>query len=585
MGPNIALPNKADPTAESQQGRLVDGSMQPNETNGEPNSHVLRLKLLGSNPNPEATGLDELPGKSNYFIGNDPSRWRTGVPSYRKVGFAQVYPGIDLVYYGNQRQLEYDFVVAPGADPGQIRLAVEGADRVAIDAAGDLVLGTPDGVMRQHKPVVYQEIDGERRPLDGRYVLLSEQTVGWASPTSEQDEELPLAGDAHTSAPSPGDEALQIAYVGFEVADYDRERPLVIDPMLAYSTFFGGNQADYGTGIYADKEKNIYVVGNTASLDFPITAGAVQTTKTGGDWYGTYYDAFVAKLSADGSTLLYSTYLGGNAGMDTANGVSADDEGNAYVVGTTMSTDFPITPGAIDVGGRAFVLKLDASGQTLIYSAKVGAGGGQGIAIAVDAIGNAFVTGDAWGPDILVTPGAAQTDFAGGRDAFVVKLNPTGTAVIYGTYIGGAGNEYGLSLKIDGSGRTFVVGPTSSNDFPTANPLQPDYAGGSPHGDAFVTVVNRDGAQFPFSSYIGGSGNDVGYGVAVDAAGSVYVTGVTSSIDFPLEAALQATFGGSVTGSISGDAFLLKIEIIQPRLLFSTYSRRQRRRRRFRGRG
>ncbi len=202
------------------------------------------------------------------------------MPTYRKVSFDAVYPGIDLVYYGNQRQLEYDFVVAPGADPGQIRLAVEGADQVAIDAAGNLVLSTPAGEIRQHKPVVYQEIDGERRPLDGRYVLLSEQNVGWASPNPETATEPQIMGDARAAAHAPANPALQVAYVGFEIPDYDHAQPLVIDPVLEYSTYLGGGSYDTGFGVAVDAEGNAYVVGTTLSVDFPTTPGALSHTIT-----------------------------------------------------------------------------------------------------------------------------------------------------------------------------------------------------------------------------------------------------------------------------------------------------------------
>ena len=576
---------------------------------------TLRLKLQGANPAPQLAGLDEQPDKSHYLIGNDPSQWRKNVSNYARVAYDEVYPGIDLVYYGNQRQLEYDFIVAPNADPKTIKLAIEGADRVSIDPDGNLILSTPNGEIRQHKPIVYQDINGQRKTLEGRYVMLNNVGAG-------SNELTPPIGNAVELTPSPhggrlgwgrsesseatdfagsqaprGNPVLQalleksapngsrsfpdgipkqelgnerhIASIGFEVAEYDHSQPLVIDPVLAYSTYLGGNDLDYGMGIDVDSEGNAYIVGDASSTDFPTTAGAYQTTKQGGGYNGYSMDAFVAKLSPDGSKLLYSTYFGGTNSIEHGSDIVADKLGNVFVVGTTLSADFPVTPGAINNGGRVFMMKLDSSGSNLIYSAKIG--GSQGLGIAVDPSGNAYATGDTWASDTPVTPNAAQQKFGGGRDAFVVKLNPTGTAVIYGTYIGGTGEEYGMSLTIDKEGKAYVTGPTSSQNFPLANPLQTEYHGGSPHGDAFVTVVNPEGTQFVFSGYLGGTSEDVGFAITVDKDGFVLVTGVTASTDFPLQAALQPTFGGGVMNILRGDAFLAKIDIARSSLIFSTY--------------
>src|SRR5947209_2822509 len=264
---------------------------------------VLRMKLLGANPAPAVARVGELPGKSNYFVGNDPKKWRANVPTYAKIEYRDVYPGVNLVYYGNQRQLEHDFVVSPGADPKAITLAFEGMDGVAIDALGDLVLRADGGEVRLRKPVVYQELSGQRAVIPTRYVLTAERQVS------------------------------------FEVAAYDATKPLIIDPVLAYSTYLGGSNSDGGSGIAVDAAGNAYVTGNANSTNFPTTTGAFRNGLVG------FADAFVAKLDPTGSTLLYSTYLGGS-NFNDATGIAVDAAGNAYVTGSTFSNDFPTTAGA-----------------------------------------------------------------------------------------------------------------------------------------------------------------------------------------------------------------------------------------------
>src|SRR5438477_2498195 len=335
---------------------------------------VVRMSLVGAAPKPPVSGLDELPGKANYLIGKDPTKWRTNVPTYAKVHYRAVYPGIDLVYYGNQRQLEYDFVVAPGADPNRIVLGFQGAERLEINAEGELVLHAAGEVIRQRVPVTYQEINGVRTKLEGRYVLK----------------------DAHR--------------VGFQVAAYDQNRPLVIDPTLVYATYLGSSGWDYGSGIAVDAAGSAYVTGSTSSADFP-TANALQAAKAG------FQNAFVTKLNPTGSALVYSTYLGGSRG-DEGFGIAVDAAGSAYVTGGTGSADFPTTAGAFQTtygGGDAFVTKLNATGTALVYSTYLGGSRGDGgFGIAVDAAGSAYVTGSTNSTDFPTTPGAIQTTYSGG---------------------------------------------------------------------------------------------------------------------------------------------------------------------------
>jgi beta-propeller repeat-containing protein/HYDIN/CFA65/VesB family protein len=530
---------------------------------------VLHMKLVGSNAAARVEGEDELAARSNDFVGKNPAGWRKDIPNYARVKYQDVYPGIDLIYYGNQQQLEYDFVVAPGANPNIITLdvgAVLGPSKTAhrdaplrIDARGDLVLGTRAGEVRFHKPVAYQLIarapsnlrsDTENRePVEGRYVLKGEHEVGFA------------------------------------VGAYDATRPLVIDPVLSYSTYLGGTSgADYGQAIAVDPAGNAYVTGYTCSTDFPAL-DPVQTSNASGGCE----DAFVTKLNAAGDALVYSTYLGG-AGNDVGLGIAVDPAGRAYVAGYTCSIDFPvINPIQAASGGgcTAFVSKLNPAGNALIYSTYLG-GSNTDVAqaISADAAGNAYVTGYTLSADFPTSAGAFQTAFGGGScgaapleqkpcaDAFVAKLNPAGSALVYSTYLGGSSYDAGQGIAIDGAGNAFVTGFTVSTDFPTANALQSScsncaLAGADPgqgvSSDAFVTKLNPAGSALAYSTYLGGSGADTGSGIAIDPAGSAYVTGYTTSADFPTMNALQANQAGGY------DAFVSKLKADGSALAYSTY--------------
>jgi len=492
-------------------------------------SVVLLSSFVGANPQPQVVGLDRLAGTSNYFVGSDPSQWHTNIANYGQVEYQNLYPGVDLVFYGNQRQLEYDYVVAPGADPGVIKLAFDGAESLTIDGQGNLVLHTSAGDVMEDAPVVYQESGGVRQPVSGQFVL---------------------EGNGQ---------------VGFALGAYDHTRPLVIDPILSYSTYLGGTGEDLGNGIAVDTAGDAYVTGYTDSIDFPTTTGAFQTSSSDG------VDAFVTKLNPTGTALVYSTYLGGS-NYDRGFGIAVDTAGDAYVTGYTESTDFPTTSGAYQTSSsapNAFVTKLNPTGTALIYSTYLGGTGqdsGQGI--AVDTAGDAYVTGYTESTDFPTTSGAFQTSnmsTRGGDNAFVTKLDPTGTALIYSTYLGGTNEDAGNGIAVDRVGNAYVTGYTESTDFPTTDgAFQTTY--GSRFGAAFVTELNPTGTALVYSTYLGGTNEDAGNGIAVDTAGNAYVTGYTESTDFPTTTgAFRTTYGGG------GDAFVTKLNPTGTALIYSTY--------------
>jgi len=492
---------------------------------------VLRMQLLGANPEPAMVGLDRQAGTSNYLIGDDPIHWRTGVTSFGKVQYQDVYPGVNLVYYGNQRQLEYDFVVAPGADPGAIKLAIQGAESMALDTQGNLVLKTAGGDVIEHAPVLYQEGQGGRQAVSGNYAI---------------------QGDGK---------------VGIQIGTYNRALPLVIDPTysLVYSTYLGGSGDEIGYGIAVDGSGSAYVTGFTSATNFP-TRSPLQPSNDGAE------DVFVTKLNAAGSLRVYSTYLGGG-GNDAATGIAlyTDPLGKTfpYVTGFTQSTNFPTTSGALQTsssgGQNAFVAELNDTGSALVYSSFLGASG-RVEGIAVDGSGDAYVTGSTSSASFPTTTGAFQTAFKGSADAFIAKVDPTltGTAsLLYSTYLGAGGNVIGNAIAVDDSGNAYVTGSTSSAKFPTSSgAFQSAVAGQS---DAFVAKLNPAGNALVYSTYLGGSTTDVGNGIAVDSTGNAYVTGYTDSTNFPIMNAYQSMFGGG------GDAFVAKLNAAGSALLYSTY--------------
>ncbi len=644
--------------------------------------HVLRMCMIGANPFASVTGEDELPGKFNYFIGNDPSLWRTNISTFAKVRYREIYPGIDLVYYGNEGQLEYDFVVAPGADPNRIALAVEGAENVRVDEVGDLVLAVGGREIRWRKPKIFQEKNGSRIEVAGEYAL------------------RPQASD---------DDSRPTHHVTFRVAAYDPALTLVIDPVLAYSTYLGGNLSDSAYAVAVDAQGNAYVTGTTWSQsNFPTTAGSIKRTfsvagaafvtkfSPAGDKliYSTVLtgnktpfdesfgyaiavdgagnavvagttstqnfpvknalqpqlagdldaiegkgDAFVTKLSADGAALIFSTYLGGSD-RDHASSMALDASGNVYVTGWTRSMDFPMSHAMQpDLGGNefaSFAAKIADDGSSLIYSTYLGLGTGGTLAylavdssqraciawtneqlprdastsdvtvarlnadgsaldfqksnflrkpgasggyanvsgLALDSSGGIYVTGSTTAPsDFQTTPNAFQPAFAGGySDVFVAKFNSSSLNLEYLTYVGGASElELSRAITVDGAGSAYVVGRTESADFPTADPVQAKLNNGvaTPASDAFVFKLSPDGSRLVWSTFLGGSkapngdSSDEAGGCALGPDGALYVVGATGSSNFPVQNPFQRSLKVQ-PGWLARDAFVTKIIVAPP---------------------
>jgi hypothetical protein len=573
---------------------------------------LIRARFLSAGA-PHLYGTGELSGKSNYFIGDDPSRWHLGVPNFASLVYHDLYPGVDVVYYGNHGQLENDFLIAPGNRIGTIRLRIDGTRKIKVDHSGNLLISLRVGEIRLFRPFAYQEIDGVRQEVAAGYVLYSRKSFG------------------------------------FKVAAYDIRKTLVIDPTLVYSTYLGGTGNDFGTAIAVGSDGASYVAGYTTSVDFPISAAAVQPAIANGS-----YNAFVTKINSSGTEIVYSTFFGGPTGQTHlppgtgAQAIAVDANGNAYITGTTISIDFPTTPGAYQANfrggfanpppfgilGDAFVTKINEAGNALLYSTYLGGSSFDiGLGIAVDSTGNAYVVGTTNSGDFPTTSGAFQPSYGGGLfDAFVTKVNSSGTGLIYSSFLGGndlevyppllasiavdasgsayvtssttssnfpitAGafdstqhaseaafvakfspdgsalafstllgggdNDYSTAIALDQEGNSYITGSASSNNFPVVPGAFQSVLAGS--RNAFISKLNNAGSALVYSTYLGGSGSDVGQGIGIDSSGDAYVTGVTSSSDFPVQNPIQSTLRGP------NDAFAAIVNPNGTTLLFATF--------------
>ena len=482
------------------------------------------MTFIGANPSAESVALDPLDARVHYMVGSA-EEWRTDLPSYGRLEYRNVYPGIDIIYYGDASQrLEYDFVLHPGSEPSQIRLRFEGAERIHADTNGDMLLRTAAGEWRHTNPAIYQLKSGKRHLLAGRF-----------------------------RAEGPDE-------VAFEIGEYDRTLPLVIDPTLTYSTFLGGTGQDSAMSIAVDAAGNAYLTGYTESLNFPEASGSRAGNPSG-------VDVYVAKLSPAGK-LLYITYLGGS-GDDRGYGIAVDSSGAAVVAGWTYSTNFPVVNGAqprLGGGRDGFVAKLNAAGNALVFSTYLGGSGADsGNAVALDPQGNIYVAGETDSTNFPVLNGF-QTQIGGRQDVFLAKFSSTGTK-LYGTYLGGIGDDRATAIAVDASGNAYITGSTFSSNLPMANAFQPTLGGGQ---DAFAAKIGPTGNALIYSTYLGGSGGtisapEIGNGIAVDSAGCAYIAGTTSSSNFPTSNPLKSSLSGSQ------DAFVLKLSASGNALVYSTF--------------
>ncbi len=506
-------------------------AFEKNQVRFEIHGKTASAQFLGASPEATIGGMNPLPGRANFLTGNDAAQWSTGVPMFGGVRYTGLYPGIDLTYSADASRVKAEYRVNPGAHVSDIRLRYSGL--VEIAANGDLVVHTGDGELREKAPVLYQMIhpgsheDGSesRRAIAGKFTVL----------------------DAHT--------------VGFAVGDYDASLPLIIDPVISYSTFLGGSGMGAVTGIATDSSGNLYATGWTEALNFPI-AGAAQASNGGG------VDAFIVKLNAAGSAITYATYIGGK-GDDRAAAIAVKSNGEAWVTGATSSYNFPtVSPLRSTLGGSrtVFVLRLNSTGNTLLNSTYLGGTAYElGTGIVVDSSGAAYVTGNTQSLNFPLL-NAYQSTIGGRTDAFVTKLNSTGTAMVYSTYLGGVGDETASGIVVDTSGNAYVTGGTTSPNYPLVTPILNTLQGNQ---DAFVTKLNSTGSALVYSTYLGGSGttgSELANGLAVDSTGTVYVAGTTNSSNFPTTSGTyQRIYGGSQ------DGFVARINAAGSALLFCTY--------------
>jgi len=531
---------------------LVPDLVKSNHPQKAHSATVLRMQLLGSDAKASVRGMQQLPGRSNYIHGNNPKDWHTNVAAYARVQYNDVYPGVNLVYYGNQGQLEYDFSVSAGADPHQIAMQFAGARHLHIDVAtGDLVMNAGREEVRFHKPLAYQAANADSSASEKNLVAAS------------------YVVDARNR-------------VTFQLGSYDRSKSLVIDPALSYSTYLGGSADDFATSLAVDAGGSVYITGYTSSANFPVSSGALQTTCKGG-CSGTS-DAFLTKLDPTGTSIVYSTYLGGS-GNDYSNSVALDAFGNAYLAGQTLSSDFPVTAGALQstcgagncAGGDAFVAELNSTGSALIYSTYFGGSSvDQANSIVLDSSNNAFITGYTQSTDFPVTLGAFQSSCSCSThpDAYVAELNSTGSALVYSTYLGGStAADVAYAVVLDSNNDAFVAGYTQSSNFPTTSGAYQTALGATSAG--FVTKLNPTGTALIYSTYLGGNNNLTTpceaciTSITIDSAGDAYVAGLTAEANFPTTAgAFQRTFKSTDKGH---DAFITELNPTGSGVIFSTY--------------
>jgi len=486
---------------------------------------VSRLVFINANRSPEVISLDDTEHKVNYFIGNNKSKWRTNIQTSRAVLYKELYPGIDLKVFGVEKQIEYDFIVRPGGDVANIGFKYLGVKKTGIDETGNLKIEAKFDEFLHAKPACFQVIGGKRIDVRAEFKKTGNNTYG------------------------------------FHVEQYDKNRELIIDPLvfvIEYSTYLGGSNYDHGECITVDAEGAPYVTGWTLSANFP-TLHPIQPDRA------THVDVFVTKINSSGTGLVYSTYLGGSD-RERGHGIAVDSEGAAYVTGFTTSADFPIWnpfQGSRSGIEDAFITKINPSGIALDYSTYLGGSNREtGNGIAVDSEGAAYVAGFTNSAD-FPTWNPLQGSRSGMEDAFITKIDSSGTGLVYSTYLGGSGFDGAWSIALDSAGAAYVTGRTNSSDFPVRNPIQSYKALWL---DVFITKIDPSGTGLVYSTYLGGSGYDLGHDIAVDSEGAAYVIGDTGSVNFPVWDPIQSTNKGG-----DRDVFLTKIDSAGTGLVYSTY--------------
>lgn len=506
-------------------------------------SEVVKLTPLGIHKTPEIIAEDLQKNKINYFTGNNPGKWKANIPTYKAITYKGIYEGIDMKFYGNNRQLEYDIIIKPGADPSRIKFACSGIENLTVNEDGNLEIYLKEGKFIQKKPYVYQEIKGKRIEIDGWFKIKRSKIKDKIGKPEVRNLKSKIRNRKFT--------------YGFQVASYDKRHSLIIDPIFVYSTYFGGGGPDCGRNIAVDLSGNVYITGETWSHDF--------VSHEDGAGGARFPDAFVTKIDASGNSLVYSTYLGGSSD-DVGRGIAVDTSGDAYITGVTNSPDFPISS-AVSKSKRgesdAFVTKFDASGN-LIYSTYLGGDNFDwGNGIAVDVSQNAYITGWTDSENFPITSDTYRNTSGGYRDAFIAKLNASGNGLIYSTYLGGSNYDSGNAIAVNTSGSVYITGCTNSTNFPTISAAYGNYAGG--YHDAFVAKLNASGSSLVYSTYLGGNNDDVGYGIAIDTSGNAYITGITWSTNFPTIPPVYKGLRGN------NDAFITKLAPFGNSVVYSIY--------------
>jgi len=481
---------------------------------------VMHKRFVGANPNPQVRAVQPKSWPSNFFFGRDESKWRTGVPSYSEVYFEHVYDGVDVHYYVNGGEIEYDFIVAPAGDPGVIQIHFSGTPALVVNDAGEMEVKTEWGQIKELRPRIYQIIEGVKVAVPGSYLLIDDSTFGFR-----------IDGG------------------------YDRSKPLIVDPVLSYSTYMGGGGNDFVNTVVVDEGDSIYVSGNTASANFP-TLNAYDGT------YGGNFDGLLMKFAPGGQTLLFSTFVGGS-GTDYHWHMTIDKDHNILACGSTWSADYPTTnayDSTYNGEGDVTAIKLASTGDHLVYSTYLGGTSREeAVGLTTDTLGNAYLAGGTWG-DGYPTVNAYQTTFGGpDADAFVTEIDPAG-ALLFSTYFGGNGWDYAWKAVPDASRRIHVVAETGSNNLPTVGAFDPSYHGGL---DVLMFRFSADGGALQYCSYMGASGDESGTQLFVDDSGNDYICGFTGSSFFPVVNAYDNSFNGS------GDCFVAKFS--GSSLLYSTF--------------